>query len=89
MHKPSGIAVNMKNGKLPSRNTTGVALLNMTVNTKANFAPLMDDQNVEVGDEEDNISQPTIISCPWSMENTKKRFVLPVGDQQIPKLGAP
>ena len=59
----------------------------MTLNTKANFAPLMDDQNVDICDEEDNISQPTIISCPWSIENTKKRFVTPLGN--YPMNGAP
>ena len=79
----------MKNGKHISRNTTGTVQLNMTVNTRANFAPLMDDQNIEIGDEEDNISQPTIISCPWSMENTKKRFITPLGEHQIPTSGVP
>ena len=29
------------------------------------------------GEEQDNVSNPTILSCPWSMENTRKQFIIP------------
>ena len=78
----------MKVGKLVSRNTTGTARHNITVNTNIpNFGlmSLVESHiNMEIGDE-DNISQPTIISCPWSLRNNEKRLITPNGVHLLPK----
>ena len=46
-------------------------------NNIATFAALVDDIKIIGGEDDDNISNPTILSCPWSLENTRKKFIIP------------
>ena len=79
----------MRLGKTVSRNTTGAERHNVTVNNSnlPNFGllALLDDQKMDIR-ELDNVSQPTIISYPWSRKHAEEnRSITPMGTGLLPR----
>ena len=79
----------MRLGKAVSRNTAGADRHNVTVNNSnlPNFGllALLDDQKMDIR-ELDNVSQPTIMNCPWSRKHAEEnRSITPMGTGLLPR----